>query len=60
MRNNVGPCASAKQFDSTISKPSKPCNSLKERLLPLREHAPSTASAFTVGQGKMCSVSCGK
>jgi hypothetical protein len=54
MRNSIKPCESTKRFDSTIRRPR---NSLKERLLPLREHAPNTASAFTVGQGKMCSVS---
>lgn len=43
-----------RHLDSDIRKPG---NSLKKRMLPLREYAPSTASAFTVGQGKMCSVS---
>lgn len=51
MRNRTAPRESPERFDS------KPRNSLKERLLPLREHAPNTASGFTVGQGKMCSVS---
>ncbi len=54
MRNRIKPSETTKHYDSTIIKPS---NSLKERLLTLREHAPNTISAFTVGQGKMCSIS---